>query len=161
MIIALTSVRFALHPECWPDGHMRVARELLPTVDAKKAVKRNSRAQIKTTTKPQEEMSAVYKEFGNRWLFSSAGANAGTFLPCLPPCAVHRLRKLHRQPNFFLLHKLEQIQPQASAISPKHLYQRWGSCSLYRHCSRRQPLNGGRKNKIRISNRRGLLPKRW
>jgi len=67
-------------------------------------------------------------------------------LPCLPPARFTVFGcKLHRQPANFPSAQIEQIQPQAECHFSQNIYISDGVHVPHRHCSRRQPLNGGRK----------------
>jgi len=146
-IIALTLVvRFALYPlSAGSIRNMRRTRVTQPLMQ--KRVKEIQERNKDNPAKLQEEMSSVYKEFGNPLVFSSAGANAGTFalfatLRGSPFSDVNYTVNL----QIFPLHKLNKFNRKPLPLLPKHLYHRWGSCSpppLFR----RQPLNGGRKTK--------------
>jgi len=110
-------VRFALYP--LSAGSIRnMRRASYSTVDAK-AGQRNSRAQQRQPCQAAGRNEFCLQRQSAGWVFSSAGANAGTFalfatLRGSPFSDVNYTVNLQIFPL-----QIEQIQPQASATSPK------------------------------------------
>jgi len=145
-IIALTLVvRFALYP--LSAGSIRnMSHASYSTVDAK-AGQRNSRAQQRQPCQAAGRNELFTKNLAIRWLCFPVLVQMPVLLPCLPPCG-SPFSDVNYTVNLqiFPLHKLNKFNRKECHFSPK-IYISDGVHVPHRHCSRRQPLNGGRKKK--------------